>query len=139
MTFALSIQQPWAELILLGRKTIELRTWTTDYRGKLWVHTGQKINADLDRHFALGEAFRGGYVGVVTLEHVYSMDHDKWVRWHAQHLDPGPYQQGFFGWVLTNPVRFVDPVPAPGRLNLFSPLPEVEAQLFTQERLATRP
>ena len=32
---ALSIRQPWAELILQGRKTIELRTWKTSYRGLL--------------------------------------------------------------------------------------------------------
>jgi ASCH domain-containing protein len=33
---ALSVRQPWAELILTGRKKIELRTWTTDHRGPLW-------------------------------------------------------------------------------------------------------
>ena len=32
---ALSIRQPWAELIMQGRKTLELRTWRTNYRGAL--------------------------------------------------------------------------------------------------------
>src|SRR5688500_17891096 len=126
MTLALSIQQPWAELILYGRKSIELRTWTTDYRGKLWIHTGQKSNPELDRRFQLTDLFRGGYIGTVTLEHVYSMDRDKWVRWQEQHLDGGPYHRGFFGWVLSNPVRFENPIPAPGQLNLFTPPPEAE-------------
>jgi hypothetical protein len=37
---ALSIKQPWAELILLGRKTV--RSWSTDFRGLLALHTGKK-------------------------------------------------------------------------------------------------
>lgn len=32
---ALSIKQPWANLIASGEKTIETRKWQTDYRGPL--------------------------------------------------------------------------------------------------------
>lgn len=32
---AISIKEPWAGLILSGRKTIETRTWSTDHRGDL--------------------------------------------------------------------------------------------------------
>jgi hypothetical protein len=35
---ALSIAQPWAELILRRRKPYEIRTWKTGYRGVLLVH-----------------------------------------------------------------------------------------------------
>ena len=34
---AISIRQPWASLIARGIKTIELRSWTTRYRGRLLV------------------------------------------------------------------------------------------------------
>lgn len=34
---ALSIKQPWASLIITGRKTIELRSWSTPYRGRFLV------------------------------------------------------------------------------------------------------
>jgi hypothetical protein len=33
----LSIKQPWANLIASGRKTIETRTWSTEYRGELLI------------------------------------------------------------------------------------------------------
>jgi hypothetical protein len=33
----LSVKQPWAGLIALGQKTIETRTWKTDYRGPLLI------------------------------------------------------------------------------------------------------
>lgn len=32
---ALSLHQPWADLIIAGHKTIETRIWDTDYRGPL--------------------------------------------------------------------------------------------------------
>jgi hypothetical protein len=32
---ALTIRQPWAELILRGRKPFALRSWRTKYRGPL--------------------------------------------------------------------------------------------------------
>jgi len=34
---ALSIRQPWADLVACGQKTIETRTWATKYRGWLLI------------------------------------------------------------------------------------------------------
>lgn len=39
---ALSVKQPWANLIAAGEKTIETRTWATDYRGKLLIVSSKK-------------------------------------------------------------------------------------------------
>lgn len=39
---ALSLWQPWASLIALGVKTIETRSWSTQYRGPLAIHAGAK-------------------------------------------------------------------------------------------------
>ena len=51
---ALSITQPYAELIKNGTKRIETRSWKTKYRGKLYIHAsatkipkGSKSNSDL--------------------------------------------------------------------------------------------
>ncbi len=35
----LSLHQPWATLLLLGAKRYETRSWRTDYRGPLLIHT----------------------------------------------------------------------------------------------------
>lgn len=32
---ALTVKQPWINLILSGKKTIEVRKWSTNYRGEL--------------------------------------------------------------------------------------------------------
>ena len=34
---ALSVKQPWANLIAAGEKTIETRTWAPDYRGPILI------------------------------------------------------------------------------------------------------
>ena len=36
---ALSIRQPWASMICSGIKDVENRTWKTNYRGKLLIHS----------------------------------------------------------------------------------------------------
>ena len=41
---ALSVKQPWANLIASGRKTIETRTWTTTYRGSLLIVSSKRPN-----------------------------------------------------------------------------------------------
>lgn len=33
----ISVKQPWANLIAYGMKTIETRTWSTNYRGRLGI------------------------------------------------------------------------------------------------------
>ena len=42
----LSVSQPYADLIVQGKKTIELRTWNTKYRGEFLVHAPDKIKKD---------------------------------------------------------------------------------------------
>ena len=37
---ALSIRQPYAQLVAGGTKTVEVRSWRTDYRGELLVCAG---------------------------------------------------------------------------------------------------
>ncbi len=39
---AISIKQPWANLIAQGTKTIETRKWATNYRGPLLICASQK-------------------------------------------------------------------------------------------------
>jgi hypothetical protein len=116
---ALSIRQPWAELILLGRKTLELRTWIPDYRGPLWLHTGKAENPGLERLFGLSDLPRGAFVGRFDLTDVAPLDPGRWERWRDQHRDPGPYIPGTFAWVIEGAERLPEPVPASGKLKVY--------------------
>jgi ASCH domain len=37
-THALSLKQPWAALLVHGRKSIEVRNWSTPRRGRILIH-----------------------------------------------------------------------------------------------------
>lgn len=45
-TIAISIRQPWAHLIIHGRKPVENRTWATKFRGPVWIHAGKGMTKD---------------------------------------------------------------------------------------------
>ena len=72
-THALSLKQPWAALLVHGRKSIEVRNWTTPRRGQFFIHAARipdmrdeawkHVTADV-RETA---EFAGGIVGVATL------------------------------------------------------------------------
>ena len=42
----LSVSQPFADLIISGKKTIELRKWNTNFRGEFLVHAPLKIRTE---------------------------------------------------------------------------------------------
>ena len=42
----LSVCQPFADLIIQGKKTIELRKWNTKFRGEFLIHASKKIRLD---------------------------------------------------------------------------------------------
>jgi hypothetical protein len=132
------MQQPWASLIVSGRKTIELREWPTPYRGLLWIHAGKSASAELLERFGLGTAFRGGFVGAATLAACIRMDESRWRQWESRHLAGGqiPDSPEVWAWLMTGAVRFREPIPSRGQLKLFTPPIDVQRQLETALREA---
>jgi hypothetical protein len=43
---AITIRQPWANLVAQGLKTVETRNWKTSYRGPLAIHAGKVANKE---------------------------------------------------------------------------------------------
>lgn len=70
---ALSIKQPWAALIVHGRKTIEVRRWPTPRRGRILIHASsvpdQRDEAwkHIDGTLSATAQLRGGIIGSVEL------------------------------------------------------------------------
>ena len=42
----LSLKQPYADLLALGEKTIELRKWNTKFRGEFLIHASKNIDIE---------------------------------------------------------------------------------------------
>lgn len=126
---ALSIRQPWAELILKGRKTLELRTWQTTYRGLLLLHAGQRVRPEACRAYGLDPAglVRGALIGTAELVEIVALDEAAWESLREQHLSLRDFTGPTFGWRLTNPQRLSPVIPLDGRLGLFDVPDEVVA------------
>jgi ASCH domain len=41
VAYALSVRQPWAGLLVAGRKTVEVRRWATARRGRVLIHAAR--------------------------------------------------------------------------------------------------
>jgi hypothetical protein len=124
-TPALSIRQPWAELILGNRKKIEVRAWESTYRGRIYLHTGKVPAGYKVLDFNMSNVFRGGYVGIIELVAILPFTLKNWEEWREQHLSDAPFKPGLYAWMIRNPKRFVKPIPAPGEPGLFYPNPSI--------------
>lgn len=126
---ALTIRQPWAELILRGRKPFELRTWRTKYRGPLVIHAAAKVDAWDARNFGLDpeKLTTSAFVGFATLSDVRP-----YTKADARVLKKRRAGYGWFphnlSWVLKEPRR-ISPVKAKGQLGLFDVPKSVERRV----------
>lgn len=118
-SLALSIRQPWTELILRGIKTIEVRKWSTHHRGKLWIHVGihRDFHALRRFNFSVDDLAFGAIVGVCELYDCIEFSQETWNKWRSQHLNEGDLYGRYYAWLLKDPVR-VSPRPLKGRLGL---------------------
>jgi hypothetical protein len=131
----LSIRQPWAELILIERKKVELRRWSTRHRGWTWLHTGRTVDETTCSRFGMSSFFTGGFVGAFRLRDVVGLDVERWEVWRPAHLDAGPYQPNFFGWVIGHVLRLERPVIASGNQGLYRADASTFKQLLSEKFL----
>lgn len=106
---ALSIQQPWAWLIVNGYKDVENRDWPTRYRGPLFIHAGKKVDESaaawlrrsgrdfLPTGVAVPDVFEtGGIVGEARLTDCVTHSDSDWFEgdygFVLQHATPRPFQ-----------------------------------------------
>src|SRR6478672_6960340 len=99
--YALSVKQPWASLILSGRKTIEIRSWPTARRGLVYIHAG-RITDDRQQGWDLvtdgdqeRSQLKGGLLGTADLlECITYRTHAEFVRDQDLHLNDPSWFDG---------------------------------------------
>ena len=124
---ALSLTQPWATLVISGRKKFETRGWATGYRGQVAIHASKGMPGwakEAARDFGLDpDALpRGAVLGTVNIVAVApTREVRDQLRWADDNLELayGDYDDGRWAWQLVMPRAFADPVPATGALGLW--------------------
>jgi len=119
---ALSIKQPWAELILQGRKTIEIRSWNTSYRGYFLILASKKPDIEAIRvfDFDLKKLLRGYILGYAKLSEVIVYNSEKeFMKDKDRHLSiHGKPKYPVYGFVLKN-IHRIKPIKYRGKLRFF--------------------
>lgn len=121
MSVALSVRQPWVELIIQNFKTIEVRTWMTRFRGEMWLHAGARADIRAIQRFDYLSAnlTLGAIVGRCDLYDCVEFSPYTWDKWRPQHLNEGPLLGRRYAWLLRDVTR-ISPVPMKGRLGLMT-------------------
>lgn len=135
---ALSLWEPWASLMMVGPKTIETRSWRTDYRGPLLICAALRRDAEsLDllgaRSFqralapmrrpgkalvTMGDLHYGHAVALVDLVDCRMTGAYTPPSFYASQEDFGDYTPGRWAWVTRN-LRVFPPFEVRGAQGLF--------------------
>jgi activating signal cointegrator 1 len=134
----LSMIQPWASLFILGEAKYETRTWRTNYRGPLAIHTSKKIDQAVCNHkaiqFLLGKHGytkenlpTGVIIGVVHLKNCLKVteDHQTWAILEDGRIVSdndyfiGEFRIGNYAWEVQERELLKSFIPAKGKLGLW--------------------
>jgi hypothetical protein len=134
MMKALSVYQPWATLLMLGAKRYEIRSWHTEHRGPLAIHSSRRIPPEL-RLLCGREPWRGilraaGFctwmdlpcgvlLGTVDLVRCLRVEEAFALGLLGTDATLPDKLSGQWAWEMARPRRLAASVAARGRLGLF--------------------
>lgn len=114
---ALSLKQPFAELIVQGRKTIELRKWNTKFRGEFFIHASKNPDSKAMKEFGFKDLPIGKIVGKAKLVDVKKYKNDEeGQKDKDKHL--ADIKWGKYGFILEDAKR-IEPIGARGKLGFW--------------------
>jgi activating signal cointegrator 1 len=130
MSKVLTLKQPWAQLVVLGFKQIETRSFKTPYRGELYIHSSAKFDPEhIEMCFTepwkscirTPHELRVGYIlGKVQLQACIPTEEVREnLKGGERELAFGDYSDGRYAWFLSNPICFKNPVHARGALGIW--------------------
>lgn len=145
----LSLTQPYASAIVLGVKSIETRSFRTNYRGLVAIHASARMprsGKDMVDADGIGGLIpirwedlpTGAIIGVARLyDCVPTARLVGVIAEHATERQLGDYSPGRWAWLLHEVVRLPTPIPYKGMLGLWSVEENVERRIMRVYREAT--
>ncbi|MGD9827104.1 MAG: ASCH domain-containing protein [Hyphomicrobiaceae bacterium] len=132
---ALSLTQPWAQLVVDGRKRYETRSWQAKpwefgkplaiHASKGWLIEHQHLAGQWG--YTVDTLPRGAIVGVVRL--ISCLETRVLKDLSEEEREYGDFGPNRFGWQLDLMFKLEEPIVCSGALNLWDVPREIEAQL----------
>lgn len=118
----ISIQEPYGTLILKGHKKIETRSWKTNYRGELYIHTSSTIfkgdNSKAFKYINKEDLVFGYIICKCKLVDCIEMTDEFISTVDSKELELGVYSNGRYAWVLED-IEPINKIPCRGKLNIW--------------------
>jgi ASCH domain len=124
---AISIRQPWLDLILKGKKRLELRDWNVKFRGTIALHSPMGIDFHAANYFGYHEPWkleRGKILGIADVTDAKELDEAAYNASLTEHLSVFPFPGLVYSLSLSDIFVLPAPVTAKGKLLIF-PLEEI--------------
>ena len=124
----ISIQEPYATLISLGKKQIETRSWNTNYRGEIYIHASLSKNflkeVTDEEVLMLIDNLKLNYGKIICkakLKDCVKMtkDYIKEIKKNKQEYILGIYEEGRYAWILEEIECLNDPIETKGKLGIW--------------------
>jgi hypothetical protein len=118
----LSVSQPYADLIVEGKKIIELRTWNTKFRGEFLVHAPLKVKTKECKRLGTDERKleTGVIIGRAEIYDVKAYKtQDEIKSDYSKHLASREFFDHRYGFLLRNAAKLRVPIHYKGRLGFF--------------------
>ena len=125
----LTIREPFATLIKNKVKYIETRSWKTNYRGELYIHSGlAKLSKDVKERKNLSELYneddlKYGYIicKCNLVDCIYMTDDfiNEEKEKNPNNFIAGRYEVGRYAWVLDD-IEPIKPIEAKGKLGIWN-------------------
>ena len=125
----LSLTEPYATLIKIGKKKIETRSWKTSYRGKLYIHASStkipkvyKNNTELMSLVNVNNLNYGHIICSCDLVDCIEMTDEfiENVKKNSGEYVSGIYAKGRYAWILENVEIIKKPIEAKGHLGIWN-------------------
>jgi hypothetical protein len=119
----LSSKHPYAELLVSGKKTIELRKWNTNFRGIFLIHTSRNIDKEKCKSLGIDytKLSTGMIIGKAILYDVKKYDNkDQFLKdKNRHHADANLFETCIYGFKIKNAQRLRHPISFSGKLRFF--------------------
>ena len=124
----ITIQEPYATLIMHGKKKIETRSWKTSYRGKIYIHAGKSkdflknantytsnlisnISLNYGNIICLAELVDCIEITDIFIENLKKEDLNEY--------NLGIYKRRRYAWILKSIIILKEPISIKGKLSIW--------------------
>jgi hypothetical protein len=119
----ISLRQPYADFLAIGKKTIELRKWHTKFRGNFLIHASKTVDNYACEYYGINSDIvtKGSIIGKAILYGVKKYQNNgEFVLDKNRHLSLTKSDNKIlYGFLIKDAVKFKNNIPYLGKLGFF--------------------